>query len=48
MKKFLITMTFVLFFSSFASANTVDDAITWMYDNDLTIHDNKIDFNANK
>jgi hypothetical protein len=48
MKKFLITMTFVLFFSSFASANTVDDAITWMYDNDLTIYDNKIDFNANK
>ena len=41
-------MIFVLCLSSFASADKVDDAISWMYDNGLTIHNNKIDFMANR
>lgn len=42
-------MTFVLClssFASFASADKVDDAISWMYEHGLTIHNNKTDFNA--
>jgi hypothetical protein len=48
MKKLLIIMTFVLFLSSFASAAVLDDAITWMYDNELTIYNNKLDFSADR
>jgi hypothetical protein len=48
MKKLLITMTFVLLLSSFVSAAVVDDAISWMHDNSLTIYDNKTDFNADR
>ena len=48
MKKLLIVMTFILSLSSFASAAVVDDAISWMYDNGLTIHNNKADFNADR
>lgn len=31
---------------SSVSAENVDDAISWMYDNNLTIYDNKNDFNT--
>jgi len=48
MKKFLITITLILWLSSFASAAIIDDSISWMYDNNLTIYDNADDFNANK
>ena len=48
MKKLLLAMTCLVCFSSFASADTVDDAISWMYDNGLTIHNNKTDFNATR
>lgn len=41
-------MTFVLLLSSFVSAAVVDDAISWMHDNSLTIYDNKTDFNADR
>jgi hypothetical protein len=51
MKKLLITMVFVLSLFSFASATSpVDyesDAILWMYNNGLTIHNNKYDFKFN-
>lgn len=48
MKKLLLAMTCLVCFSSFALADTVDDAISWMYDNGLTIHNNKADFKATK
>jgi len=48
MKKLLIAMVFVLSLFSFASADKVDDAISWMYENGLTIHNNKTDFNATR
>ena len=48
MKKLLIAMTFILWLFAFASADKVDDAISWMYDNGLTIHNNKTDFNATR
>jgi len=41
-------MVFVLSLFSFASADKVDDAISWMYENGLTIHNNKTDFNATR
>jgi hypothetical protein len=48
MKKLLIILTFALGLFSFSSAAIVDDAITWMYENGLTIHNNKTDFNADR
>jgi hypothetical protein len=48
MKKFLIAMTFFLCLSSFVSADLLDDAVTWMYYNQLTIFNNKTDFNAER
>lgn len=41
-------MTFILWLFAFVSADKVDDAISWMYDNGLTIHNNKTDFNATR
>lgn len=41
-------MALILWLFAFASADKVDDAITWMYDNGLTIHNNKTDFNATR
>jgi hypothetical protein len=48
MKKFIIIFSFTLLFYSFTSAAIVDDAISWMYENGLTIHNNKTDFNADR
>lgn len=48
MKKLLIAMAFILWLFAFVSADKVDDAISWMYDNGLTIYNNKTDFNADR
>ena len=48
MKKLLIATTLLLWLFVFASADKVDDAISWMYNNGLTIHNNKTDFNADR
>jgi hypothetical protein len=48
MKKIIITIIPLLLLTSFVSADTVDDAISWMYENKLTIHNNKTDFNADR
>ena len=46
MKKLLIAMVFVLSLLSFASADKLDDAISWMYDNGLTIHEWQMTYKA--
>lgn len=47
MKKFFIVMTLIGLLS-FAWASNIDDAVNWMYQNGLTIHDNSISFKPNK
>lgn len=46
MKKLLIAIACLVSLSSFTSAAIVDDAITWMYNNGLTVHNNTTDFKA--
>ena len=46
MKKLLIAMVFVLSLFSFVSADKLDDAIAWMYDNGLTIHAGQMTYKA--
>ena len=46
MKKLLIAIVFVLSLLSFASADKLDDAISWMYDNGLTIHEWQMTYKA--
>lgn len=48
MKKSLGFLLGLLFMCSISSAAVLDDAIGWMYDNWLTIHDSKTTFNTNR
>lgn len=48
MKFPLIMVIIILFLFSFVSADVIDDAITWMYNNELTIYNNQTDFNVDK
>lgn len=43
-----MAIVFLLLTYSFASADLVDDAVTRMFNNNLTIFDNKTDFNASR
>lgn len=48
MKKLFMLVVVLLWFVTFASADRLDDAISWMYDNGLTIHAGQMTYKADR